>query len=47
MGLPVGKNNSTLTYERFSTHMNRNVRMSSQKERMLRKLEERKMIKEN
>ncbi len=43
MGLPVGKNNSKVNMNAFQAHMQRNVRMSSQKERMLKKLEERRL----
>ncbi len=46
MGLPVGKNNSKVNMNAFQAHMQRNVRISSQKERMLRKLEERRIQRE-
>mgnify|MGYP006157455253 FL=1 len=46
MGLPVGKNNSKINMNAFQSHMKRNVKMSSQKERMLRKLEERRKQRE-
>jgi len=46
MGLPIGKNNSKVNMNAFQSHMNRNVKMSSQKERMLRKLEERRLQRE-
>ena len=40
MGLPIGKG-ANVNMNAFQSHMNRNIKKATQKERMLRKLEER------
>ena len=46
MGLPVGGKNGKVNMNAFQSHMKRNIRHATQKERMLRKLEERKKVRE-
>ena len=46
MGLPVGGKNGKMNMNAFQSHMQRNIKRSTQKERMLRKLEERRRQRE-
>lgn len=46
MGLPVGGKNSKVSMNAFQSHMKKNMRKATQRERMLRKLEERKKLRE-
>ena len=46
MGLPVGGKNSKMSMNAFQSHMKKNMRKASQRERMLKKLEERKKLRE-
>ena len=46
MGLPDGGKNSKVSMNAFQSHMKKNMRKASQRERMLKKLEERKKVRE-
>ena len=46
MGLPTGGKNSKVSMNQFQAHMKSNIAKAKQKERMLRKLEERKRMRE-
>ena len=46
MGLPVGGKNGKVNMNAFQSHMKRNIRHATQKERMLKKLEERRKLRE-
>ena len=46
MGIPIGKNGGKVNMNMFQSHMKKNMRKASQRERMLKKLEERKKQRE-
>lgn len=46
MGIPLGKNGGKVNMNMFQSHMKQNIKKATQKERMLRKLEERRRMRE-
>ena len=46
MGIPIGKNGGKVNMNMFQSHMKQNIKKASQRERMLKKLEERRKLRE-